>query len=70
LQIADRYLTLAKTAFDRGQDKKAKHYVELGLRVKNNHPGLLAFRNRLMHQDQRIDKTVNQFFRSVKRIFK
>ena len=69
-QIADRYLVLAKTAFDRGQDKKAKDYVESGLRVKNNHQGLLAFRNRLMHQDQRIDKTVNQFFRSVKRIFK
>jgi len=69
-QIADRYLVLAKTAFDRGQDKKAKYYVESGLRVKHNHQGLLAFRNRLMHQDQRIDKTVNQFFRSVKRIFK
>ena len=45
--IADRYLEMAQEQFDQGQGEKAKNYVKLGLRVKNDHPALLALNESL-----------------------
>lgn len=67
--IADRYLELAKKKFNDGWDKKARHYVELGLRVKNDHAALLAFRDRLAEQDGSVSKSVGRLFRRAKGIF-
>ena len=50
--IAERYLELATTAFEKGQEKKAQQYVTLGLRIKNDHPELLAFHHRLASQER------------------
>ena len=50
--IAERYLELATKAFDKGQEKKAQQYVTLGLRIKNDHPELLAFHHRLTSQER------------------
>lgn len=50
--IAERYLELATKAFDRGQEKKAQQYVTLGLRIKNDHPELLAFHHRLASRER------------------
>ena len=49
--IAERYLELATKAFEKGQEKKAQQYVSLGLRIKNDHPELLAFHHRLASQE-------------------
>jgi serine/threonine-protein kinase PpkA len=68
-KIADRYLDLAKKAGDRQQYKKANSYVTLGLRVQNDHPGLLALRQRLTHQANKKQRPVANFFQNVKRIF-
>ncbi len=67
--IADRYYWLAKKEFDNGQDKKAKHYVDAGLRVKNDHPELLALRDKLAKQDGTVGGSVDNLFRRVKGIF-
>jgi hypothetical protein len=53
--IAERYLTLARKAFDNGQETKARQYVALGLGIKNNHPELLAFHHRLASQERYSD---------------
>jgi serine/threonine-protein kinase PpkA len=50
--IADRYLVLAKTAFEKGQEKKARQYVTLGLRIQNDHTELLSFHHRLATQER------------------
>jgi hypothetical protein len=50
--IAERYLELATKAFEKGQEQKAKKYVTLGLRIKNDHPELLAFHHRLTSPEQ------------------
>ena len=67
--IADRYLALARKKFNDGRDKKARHYVELGLGVKNDHAALLAFRDRLKEQDGSVGKSVGRLFRRAKGIF-
>jgi serine/threonine-protein kinase PpkA len=67
--IADRYLALATKAFNQGQDSNAKRYVELGLWVKHDHPGLLALHDRLTSQKQPVVKSVDRFFRQVKGLF-
>lgn len=63
--IADRYLALARRAFDRGQDRKAEQYVKLGIQIKNDHPELLAFDHRLTHQDRSVGGSVDRVFRRV-----
>jgi tetratricopeptide (TPR) repeat protein len=50
--IADRYLVLARKAFEKGEDKKAGRYVQLGLQVKSDHAELLAFNDRLARQER------------------
>jgi serine/threonine-protein kinase PpkA len=49
--IADRYLALASKAFEKGQETKARQYVTLGLRIKDDHPELLAWHHRLTSQE-------------------
>ena len=68
-KIADRYHELAKAAFDRQQHKKANYYITLGLRVKNDHLGLLALRKQRVHQGHKKRRPVTHFFQNVKRIF-
>jgi serine/threonine-protein kinase PpkA len=78
--VADRYLTLAKNAFAKGQDRKAEHYVQLGLQIKNDHPELLAFNDMLTRQARHRDTgdksrgrsigaSLDRFFRKTKRLF-
>jgi hypothetical protein len=50
-RIADRYLALASKAFEKGQETKARQYVTLGLRIKDDHPELLAWHHRLTSQE-------------------
>ena len=67
--IADRYFWLARKQFNNGRDKKARHYVDSGLRVKNDHPELLALRDKLTRQDGSIGGSVDRLFRRAKGIF-
>ncbi len=67
--IADRYFWLARKQFNHGRDKKARHYVDSGLRVKDDHPELLALKDKLTRQDGSIGGTVDRMFRRAKGIF-
>jgi serine/threonine-protein kinase PpkA len=78
--VADRYLALAKNAFAMGQDKKAEHYVKLGLQIKSDHPELLAFNDMLTRQVRHsntgkksrgrdMGASIDRFFRKTKRLF-
>jgi serine/threonine-protein kinase PpkA len=53
--IAERYLALARKAFDKGQETKARQYVALGLSMQNDQPELLAFHQRLASQERHSD---------------
>ena len=68
--IADRYLALAKKAFAKGQDTKAKQYVQWGLLVKDDHPELVALQTELTQRDGKLTGSVDRLFRSVNGIFK
>jgi tetratricopeptide (TPR) repeat protein len=78
--VADRYLALARRAFAKGQDRKAEHYVQLGLQVKSDHPELLAFNDMLTRQvrhshagdksrGRSLGTSIDRFFRKTKRLF-
>ena len=53
--IANRYVALAAQALDRGQSKRARTYVESGLRVQNDHPALLMLQARLAGTEPRVE---------------
>jgi serine/threonine-protein kinase PpkA len=50
--IAERYLALAKKALDKGQNNKARQYVNAGLQMQPAHPELLSFNDRLARPAQ------------------
>ena len=64
--IADRYLWLARKEINNGRDEKAKHYVDSGLRIKDNHPELLALRDKLTQQDVVDNRSTGTFYQRVK----
>ena len=67
--IADRYLQLARSALKKDQLEKAKQYVERGLNVKKDHPGLLSFRADLVNQEIQADATTRQQAQEYSRIY-
>ncbi len=64
--IADRYHRLARKEINKGRDEKAKHYVDSGLRVKDNHPELLALRDKLTKQEVGDNGSTKTFYQRVK----
>jgi serine/threonine-protein kinase PpkA len=68
-KIADRYFVLGQSAINRQQYNKAQNYVTSGLRVKNDHTGLLELKKQLVYQDRQRKRPIKRLFQNVKRIF-
>jgi hypothetical protein len=54
-RIADRYAGLVKAEIDRGNDEKARTYLQRGLQVREDHDLLLQQKAELQAREQRLE---------------